>query len=153
MGLSGIMENIMLAAGTNKGVVGFLAFLASAFGNWERTRKSRRQDRHRFRDVSAHEVARMARDVGVSSFDLYEMVRLGPDAGQLARRMAALHIDSDKVSRTDMPLVRDMQRLCAMCRHKSRCDIHLIIDPENAVWRQYCPNERFLAEPENVGGL
>ena len=145
----------MLAEGTNKGVVGFLAFLASAFGNWQQKRKLRRQDRRQLRDVSDHEVARMARDVGLSSFDFCEIVRLGPDAGQLARRMAALHIDIDKISRRDVALVRDMQRLCALCRHKSRCDMHLIIDPENAVWRQYCPNERFLAElqPGNVGRL
>ena len=143
----------MHAERARKGVVGFLA---SVFGNWERKRRLLRQDRRRFRDLTDDEVARMARDVGLSSFDLCEMVRLGPDASQsLARRMAALHIDIDKISQTNMGLVRDMQRLCATCGNKSRCDMHLVIDSENLVWRRYCPNERFLAElqPENVGEI
>jgi hypothetical protein len=143
----------MHAESASKGVVGFLA---CAFGNWERKRKRLRQDRRRFGDLAGYEVARMARDVGLSSFDLCEMVRLGPDASEsLTRRMAALHIDIDKVSQTNAGLLRDMQRLCATCGNKGRCDMHLVVDSENPVWRRYCPNERFLAElqSENVGGI
>ena len=142
----------MLAEGTSKNVGGFLA---SAFGNWERRRKLRRQDRRRFMDLSDSEVARMARDVGLSSFELCEMVRLGPDASQaLERRMAALRIDIDKISQTDVILMRDMQHLCATCGNKSRCDMHLIVDSDNPVWRQYCPNARYLDElqSENAEG-
>ena len=36
--------------------------------------------------------------------------------------------------------MRDMQRLCSSCVSKKRCQLDLMLVPDDPHWRQYCPN-------------
>ena len=122
-----------------------LQSVASTIGNWVRNRKLPRQDRRCFDQLSDFEVARMARDAGLSSQELRCIAQLSPDAAQLlSRRMGVLNLDVDH--ETDMNLMRDMQRLCSTCGVKRQCERDLIVRPDSPVWRQYCPNECTLME-------
>ncbi len=119
----------------------------SAMGDWLRKRRSIRQNRRGFDEWSNYEVARIAQDVGLSSQDLREMIQLSPDAAKLLlRRMSVLHLDADELAKSDMNVMRDLQRVCSTCGSKRQCRIDLADDPENPVWRRYCPNEDTLAE-------
>ena len=117
----------------------------SALSDWIRKRKMIRQCRQNLDECDNYEVARIARDVGVSPHDLRRMVKLGPDAAKLLLgRMNALHLNGDALSRSNSGVMRDLQRLCSTCASKKRCRRDLARDPENPFWRQYCPNESTL---------
>jgi hypothetical protein len=116
-------------------------------GDWLRNRRSVRLNRQSFDEWGNYEVARIAQDVGLSSQDLREMMQLSPDAAKLLlRRMSMLHLDADELTKSEMDVMRDLQRVCSTCGSKRKCRIDLAHDPENQVWRRYCPNEDTLAE-------
>jgi hypothetical protein len=92
------------------------------------------------------ETQHIARDLCCSERELYELTRRGPDAADLLpQRMAVLGLDAAEVSRSDPMLMRDLQRLCALCDSKGRCMRDLANDPNDPIWEQYCPNEATLS--------
>ena len=99
-----------------------------------------------------YELARMARDAGLTVSELRQLSKLGIDADKLVfQRMAALQLDADSISRTYPATMHDLQRLCSNCRSKKRCQHDLAYDRYNPLWRQYCPNagtlEALQSEP------
>ena len=111
------------------------------FRGWLHNRKLFRQFRQRLDACDKNEIARIARDVGLSSHDLREMAALGPDAAkQLLDRMDALHLDADALAKSEPSTMRDLQRLCSSCVSKKRCQRDLLLVPDDPMWRHYCPN-------------
>ena len=111
------------------------------FRGWLHNRKLFRQFRQRFDACDKNEIARIVRDVGLSSHDLREMAALGPDAAkQLLDRMDALHLDADALAKSEPSTMRDLQRLCSSCVSKKRCQRDLLLVPDDPMWRHYCPN-------------
>jgi hypothetical protein len=96
-------------------------------------------------DCANYEIERMAREVGLSPRELRRMSKLKPDAAKLVmQRMAALHLNSETLTKADPSTMRDLQRLCSNCTSKRRCQRDLARRPDDPVWRQYCPNEGTL---------
>jgi hypothetical protein len=113
--------------------------LITAFRDWTRNRRLDRQSR--LDGCDSYEIARIAREVGLSPKELRNLSKLGPDAAKpLLDRMSALHLNPDALAKSDPGTMRDLQRLCSSCASKKRCQRDLIHDRDNAVWRQYCPN-------------
>jgi hypothetical protein len=136
----------MLASNPVKPYPVFNSFI-TAFREWVRQRKLIRQCRQRLDACDKSEIARIARDVGLSSDDLRHMADLGPDAAKLLLdRMAVLHLDADALAKNDPTTTRDMQRLCSSCVSKKRCQRDLLLTPDDPLWRQYCPNAGTLGE-------
>lgn len=82
------------------------------------------------------EAANVARDLGVSSSELYTIAREGPvSADQLNRRLNALELD-DVGARA----MRELERTCGLCGAKRECERDLARDPHDPVWQTYCPN-------------
>lgn len=130
----------MLASNPVKTHPAFNSVIA-AFRDWVRNRKLIRQCRQRLDACDKNEIARIARDVGLSSSDLREMEQLGPDAAKpLLDRMAVLHLDADALAKSDPSTMRDLQRLCSSCVSKKRCQRDLLLVPDDPMWRHYCPN-------------
>ena len=95
--------------------------------------------------IDEAELSRIARDTGVSVGELGELARLGPDAAdQLPRRMQVIGLEFETVGRDEPIVLRDMQRLCAQCSHKGRCDHDLRAHPADPSWESYCPNSTTL---------
>jgi hypothetical protein len=91
------------------------------------------------------EVERMAKDIGLSASELRRFAALGPhSADLLLRRMAALGLDGNEVSRTETRTFQDLQRVCTMCEDKRWCRRDLARDSADPVWRDYCPNAATL---------
>jgi hypothetical protein len=87
----------------------------------------------------------IARDVGLSSSDLYAMAAKPPDAAdQHKQRLAALDIDRAAVLRRHPRVARDLERVCSLCGQKRRCERDLASHPNDPVWRTYCPNTQTL---------
>ena len=105
----------------------------AAFRDWMRHRRLIRQCDARLAACDNDEIARIAHDVGLSSSDLRQMAKRGPDAAQqLLDRMAALHLDADAIAKNEPAAMRDMQRLCTNCVDKKRCQRDLVLSPERA---------------------
>lgn len=112
-----------------------------AFRGWLRNRKLIKQYRQRLDACDQNEIARIARDVGLSSNELRELAEQGPDAAKLMlERMAVLHLDALALAKSEPSTMRDMQRLCSSCASKKRCQLDLMLVPNDPAWRQYCPN-------------
>ena len=87
----------------------------------------------------------IARDVGLSSSDLYAMAAKPPDAAdQQKQRLAALDIDRASLLRRHPRVARDLERVCSLCGQKRRCERDLSSHPNDPVWRTYCPNTQTL---------
>ena len=115
--------------------------VSAAVGDWVRKRRQIRQFSQRLDQCDSHEIANIARDAGLSSNDLRRMAKLAPDAAKLLlQRMTMLHLDAEAVTRSEPATMRDMQRLCSMCASKRQCRFDLLLIPDDAKWRQYCPN-------------
>jgi hypothetical protein len=87
------------------------------------------------------EVERLARDMGISASELRKLARLDPNAAALLpRRMAALGLEQNEVSRAEPGTFRDLQRVCTVCENKKQCVRDLGLDPADPAWQGYCPN-------------
>jgi hypothetical protein len=118
--------------------------LSKAVLQWWRdwTRRSSAQE---LKCCGEDEVARMAKDLGLSPFELRRFAKLGPgSADLLLRRMAALDLDRKEVSRTEPRTFQDLQRVCTMCNSKRRCKRDIGRDSDDPVWQDYCPNAATL---------
>jgi len=92
------------------------------------------------------EIERMARDVRMSVSELRAMARKGPKAADLLlRRMAALDLDPKEVARLEPAALRDLQRVCTMCKSHRRCASDFAHDAPLPAWESYCPNAGTLA--------
>ncbi|MBI3435520.1 MAG: hypothetical protein HY056_10650 [Proteobacteria bacterium] len=87
------------------------------------------------------EVARIARDLGVSTSELRALARQGPDAAALLPRMLdALGIDAKAIARDEPGVMHDLQRLCGQCARKVECANDLAGGGAADNYRAYCPN-------------
>ena len=87
----------------------------------------------------------MAKEAGLSVSELHSLARKGPHAADLLlRRMTALGLDPNQVSRTERATFQDMQRVCSMCASHRHCAQDLAHRPDNPEWREYCPNAETL---------
>jgi hypothetical protein len=91
------------------------------------------------------EVKLIAKDVGVSPSELRSLADFGPEAADLLlRRMAALGLDRNEISRTERRTFKDLQRVCTMCESHRRCARDLAHDSADQTWKDYCPNAATL---------
>jgi hypothetical protein len=91
------------------------------------------------------EAGNIARDVGLSTAELYTIAAKRPDAAdQLKLRLEALHLDRGALQRSEPVVVRDLERTCTLCGEKRRCERDLARTPDDPVWQSYCPNAHTL---------
>lgn len=92
-------------------------------------------------DGCGTELTRIARDIGLAPGELYTIAAKRPDsADPLRRRLEALHVDPAALRRDDPLVMRDLERVCSVCGSRRRCERDLARFPEDAAWREYCPN-------------
>jgi hypothetical protein len=96
-------------------------------------------------ECGAEGLERMAHDIGVSTTELCELAKRGPQSAELlCRRMEALDLKEDEVARVERATFQDLQRVCSMCDCKKRCARDLARDGADPVWKDYCPNAQTL---------
>jgi hypothetical protein len=87
------------------------------------------------------EVMRMAKDIGVTSSQLQELLRKGPDSANLLERMLVeLHVDPKIIADIDPLVMREMQWLCITCNNKKRCEHELAKGTASEHFHEFCPN-------------
>jgi hypothetical protein len=116
----------------------FVDRLIEMFGDWLKHRREITE----MCQFDAAEFGRIAHDLGVTSSDLDELVRQGPHkVEELPQLLKILGIDEAAIARAQPLVMRDLERVCALCRHKSECD-HDIADGTLAEhYEAYCGNK------------
>jgi hypothetical protein len=112
-------------------------FLVDTFAQWLKHRRELNEFRHLDRD----DLERIAMDLRISPAELDELVRRGKHAAdELPQMLKALDIDEAVLSRAKPLLLRDMERVCALCKDKSRCHSDLAAGTATEHYQDYCLN-------------
>ena len=115
--------------------------LIDIFGDWL---KQRREINEMY-ECDAAEFANIANDLGVTPGDLETFVRQGPHAAdELPKLLKALGIDERAIARSQLLVLRDMERVCASCRHKRECDRDLAAGTSPQHYQEYCGNASMI---------
>ena len=120
--------------------------------------------------MDPEELARVARDLGMSGRELRNLAARGPDAVHLLdERMRVLGLTradvervvhdlgeleriGREVERVVQGLMRDMERTCACCDEKGVCKKDLAARPNDDAWEGYCPNAVALTGAKIIKG-
>ena len=90
--------------------------------DWWRRRAIVRRNHTDLDAFNAVDMARMARDVGLTASDLRALANHCSDAADLLQpRLAACGVSAKELAQTAPTELRDMERLCTMCGSKGRC--------------------------------
>ena len=116
---------------------GSIEVLITIFSDWLRHRR----ELNEMRQLDRADFDRIACDLRVSPDALEQLVRNGPHAAdELPKLLKALGIDEATLANTQPFLLRDMERVCAMCEHKRRCDRDLAEGSSAEHYKDYCAN-------------
>lgn len=111
--------------------------LISGFAEWLKHRR----EVNEMRQLDRVEFDRIAGDLRISPDDLDELVRHGPHAAdELPQMLKALGIDENSLATTQPLLLRDMERVCALCTDKRKCDHDLAAGTAAEHYKEYCLN-------------
>jgi hypothetical protein len=111
--------------------------LIDSFGEW--LSHQRRIDE--MEGLHPADFERMASSLGMSSGDLVTLVRKGPHAAdELPKMLAELGINAEALSRVQPAVYHDMERVCARCEAKGRCDRDLASHTAAQHYEDYCLN-------------
>jgi transcriptional regulator with XRE-family HTH domain len=114
-----------------------VSLVIDTFGEWLKHRRELKE----MREMDAANFGRIARELRLSPADLEALVRRGPHAAdELPKMLKALGIDQDDLARTEPMVLRDMERVCALCSHKRQCDHDLAAGTAAAHYEEYCGN-------------
>jgi hypothetical protein len=111
--------------------------LINSFGDWLKHRRELSE----IRQMDRTDFDRIASDLRVTPSELDVLVRQGPHAAdELPKLLKSLGIDETSLARTEPLVLRDMERVCAMCSHKRQCDRDLDdgVSPDH--YQGYCLN-------------
>ena len=115
-----------------------ITYLINTFADWLKHRR----ELDEIRELDRGEFDRIAADLEISSSDLGELVRRGLHAAdELPLLLKALEIDEAALERTHPLVLRDMERVCTLCRHKAKCDMDLADGTSAEYFSSYCSNE------------
>jgi hypothetical protein len=97
---------------------------------------------------SEEELRRRVHALGIPAAQLRWVSNYSPDPiSLLERRMEALSLDPDEVTRMEPLTVRELQHRCVKCGMRGRCALDLadeFADSGWQYWRDYCPNAATL---------
>ena len=111
--------------------------LINTFGDWLKHRR----ELNEIRQMDRSDFDRIAGDLRVSPDDLNELVRKGPHAAdELPKLLKALGVDEAGLARTQPLVLRDMERVCALCHSKAQCDRDLAAGTSAEHYAGYCLN-------------
>jgi len=112
-----------------------------AIANWVSKYRRHMANRDAFGGCGPEEVQQVAKELGMSAAELRGLARKDPgSADALQKMLLALDVDPEKLAKSDPAVMRDLQRLCMMCSHKSRCQRELAAGEAAEHFHEFCPN-------------
>jgi hypothetical protein len=111
--------------------------LIDSFAAWLKHRR----ELSAMRSLGRTNLDRIANDLRISPDDLEELVRYGEhSADELPKMLAQLGIDEQRLAATQPLLLRDMERVCGLCRDKAHCHSELAAGTAADSYQDYCLN-------------
>lgn len=90
---------------------------------------------------SPEDAMQIAKDLGIPVGDLQGLTAKGAGAANaLPKMLTALSLDAQALTGGDLAVMRDLQRTCILCDHKSRCQRELVEGNAAQHFRKFCPN-------------
>ena len=124
-----------------------VSLVVDVFGEWLKHRRELRE----MREMDAANFSQIAGELRMSSAELEALVRQGPHAAdELPKMLAALGVNQQDLERTEPHVLRDMERVCALCRHKAQCDRDLADGTAAENYHGYCGNAATLESLEQT---
>lgn len=115
--------------------------LIESFANWLKHRR----ELNELRQLDRSDFDRIANDLRIAPDDLEDLVRHGHHAAdELPKMLKQLGISEERLGRAQPLLLRDMERVCALCNHKARCDHDLASGTAAETYPGYCGNASTL---------
>jgi|SRR6476619_3777277 hypothetical protein len=128
---------------TNHATYPTVEFLIDKFAEWLKHRR----ELNEVRQLNRTEFNLIASDLRVSPGELDQLVQVGSHgADELPKMLKNLGISEADLKRTQPMLMRDMQRVCGLCREKAHCDRELAAGTAAAHYQGYCPNASNIDE-------
>lgn len=119
--------------------------IISTLTAWWRNRKEANRQFEEILSLSEQDLAEVAADCGVSTYDLIAIIKAGPHAAdEMWEMMKALNIDPDAVDEADRHMFHDMMAVCAECAAKGECRHDLRKGTAAERYVHYCPNAEQL---------
>lgn len=111
--------------------------LVDKFVDWLKHRRELSE----IRQMNRTNVEMIATDLRVSTHDLDRLIEAGPhSADEMPKMLEALGIDAEKLEQAQPLMVRDMQRVCSLCRDKAQCHGDVAAGTAAEHYKEYCPN-------------
>jgi hypothetical protein len=115
--------------------------LIESFAAWLKHRR----ELNEMRQLDRTDFDRIANDLRIAPEDLEELVRHGRhSADELPKMLEQLGIDEQRLGQAQPLLLRDMERVCSLCRHKPQCDRDLADGTAAENYHGYCGNAATL---------
>ncbi|WGD52519.1 DUF6455 family protein [Bradyrhizobium sp. CB1650] len=115
--------------------------LIESFAGWLKHRR----ELNEMRQLDRADFNRIAGDLRISPDDLEELVRHGRHAAdELPKMLEQLGINAERLGRAQPLLLRDMERVCALCSQKAQCDRDLAGGTAAENYHGYCGNAATL---------
>jgi hypothetical protein len=119
--------------------------LLDSASRWIRNTLAKHADEVALHDSA--EQARIASDLNLSVSELQTLcARDGRTTKQLQKRMSQFHLDKDEIKRVHPAVVRDLEKVCALCESDAKCSRDFNRGNDRAVVSEYCPNTPTLLE-------
>jgi hypothetical protein len=97
------------------------------------------------RQLDRADFDRIANDLRIAPDDLEELVRHGQhSADELPKMLEQLGIDAERLGQAQPLLLRDLERVCSLCRQKGQCDHDLASGTAAENYHGYCGNASTL---------
>jgi hypothetical protein len=110
-------------------------------GTWWRNWRQQRAAIAELNGLGEPELAHIAHDVGLNAPELRALAGRWPaSTGLLSQRLEALRLDETAIGKSEPAVLRDLERVCGQCAAEGQCAHDLASDPDDRVWRDYCPN-------------
>lgn len=115
--------------------------LIESFASWLKHRR----ELNEIRQLDRADFDRIAQDLRIAPDDLEELVRHGKhSADELPKMLEQLGISAEGLGRAHPLLLRDMERVCALCSHKGQCDRELADGTAVENYQGFCANASTL---------
>ena len=118
-----------------------VSFVVDTIAGWVNKYRAVTGARDELGQCSPEDVRQIAKDLGIPVDELCSMSARNPHAADLMVKMlAALSVDPEALAKCEPATMRDLQRLCTSCGHKSRCAHELAEGTAVEHFKSFCPN-------------
>lgn len=119
--------------------------ILGTIAGWINRYREGMHNRAELQQCGAEEVARIAHDLNVTPGELANLAGKGGGSALLLDKMlVALGVDPENKNVKDPRMMRDLQRLCFACDHKTQCRHELAAGTAKEHYHEFCPNSYTL---------